>query len=122
MPKQDNPFLSPQILAEAAIQSNIATAIGIKKIFELMLDGETEEAFTGFKLLIEMLAENDAVLRSVYDACDGIDTLPYFYTSSNRCECGASLRFPLVWNRRSRTTGKYICASVHGDPIRCNAK
>ena len=111
MPDNTNPIPSPLFFAEAAIRTNIATASGLAKIFDLLGEGNTEEALEGFKLLLALMEETDSVLRSVRDICLDAEQLPYYYTPSNRCECGAPLRLPLVWNRTRKTTGKHTCSA-----------
>tara|TARA_R100000231_G_C5321663_1_gene163590 strand:+ start:137 stop:502 length:366 start_codon:yes stop_codon:yes gene_type:complete len=121
MPK-NNPIPTPLFFAEAAIAANIATVLGLKKIMDLLAEGNTEGAFEGFRLTMNMAQETDAGLRAIRDICQNLEPLPYFYTPSHRCECGAPLRFPLVWNQVSKTTGEYICSHEVAEFEQCSAK
>jgi|TARA_R110002110_G_scaffold21117_1_gene84236 hypothetical protein len=112
----DNQSLIPAEIADQAIWRNLNIASRLHWMLVFFQSGRFEDAMELANNLVKGMAETDAALRTLRDAAtkdlrllDG--NLPYTYTTDHKCAvCDNPLRYPLVWNRTLKESGKYICS------------
>ena len=110
MKVKTNPIPSPKDHAKRAPELNTAAAYRILMVIEMLNADRPKEASESFDMALSILKDNDSMIRTLVDMAKDAEPLPFYYTPSNRCKCGAALRFPLVWNGTSKKTGEHICA------------